>query len=156
MGDKTFAQLDKKEIHWRASKNDNSVALIVKHMVGNMLSRWTNFLIEDGEKPWRNRENEFENVYGTKKEMLSAWEKGWQCLFDALEAVNATNFNTIVKIRDEEHTIVQAANRQLAHYASHVGQIVFVGKMIKGSDWVSLSISKGGSVDFNKTMFKKD
>lgn len=153
MGDKTFAQLDEKEIHWKPAENDNCVSLIVKHMVGNMLSRWTNFLTEDGEKPWRDRENEFENPYTMKKEMLSAWEKGWQCLFDALESVNSANFNTVLKIRDEDHTLVQAINRQLAHYAAHVGQIVFLGKMIKGTDWVSLSIPKGGSAEFNKTMF---
>ena len=111
-----------------------------------MLSRWTNFLTEDGEKTWRNRDTEFEGEYGNPKpKCLEAWEKGWKCLFDALESVNSTNFDTKVKIRTEEHTIIEAVNRQLAHYASHVGQIAFVGRMIKEDDWVSLSIPKGGS-----------
>ncbi len=155
LGDHTFAQLSENEIHWKYGKNDNSIALIVKHMAGNMLSRWTNLLSEDGEKPWRNREEEFENPYTTKEKILAAWENGWQCLFDALESVNATNFDTIIKIRDEDHTVIEAANRQLAHYANHVGQIVLLGKMIKGTEWVSLSIPKGGSSHFNKIMFKK-
>lgn len=155
LGERTFAQLSENELHRKHSKNDNSIALIVKHMVGNMLSRWTNFLTEDGEKAWRNREEEFESPYTTKDNMLVAWENGWQCLFEALESVNATNFDTIIKISGEDHTIIEATNRQLAHYANHVGQIVLLGKMIKGAEWVSLSIPKGGSSNFNETMFKK-
>ena len=156
MGDKTFAQLSDKEIQWKFRKTDNSMAIIAKHMVGNMLSRWTHFLTEDGEKPWRYREMEFEASYPSKDEMLLNWEKGWKCLFDALESIDSSNFATKVKIRDEEHTVVEAINRQLAHYCSHVGQIVFLGKMIKGADWISLSIPKGGSKAFNQKMFGKD
>ena len=154
LGDKTFAQLDEDDILWKYSESDNCIAQIVKHLVGNMLSRWTNFLSEDGEKPWRHRETEFQVPYTSKNEMLSAWEKGWQCLFDALESVNSENFGTIIKIRNEPHTILEATNRQLAHYANHVGQIIFLGKMIKGDDWVSLSIPKGGSEKFNAEKFK--
>ena len=153
LGDKTFAQLSEKDLHWQYSETDNSIAIIVKHMVGNMLSRWTHFLTEDGEKSWRNREMEFEAPYASKAEMLIAWEQGWQCLFDALETVNASNFGNKITIRGEEHTIVEAINRQLAHYSSHVGQIVFLGKMIKGADWTSLSIPKGDSEAFNRKMF---
>ncbi|RYC51547.1 DUF1572 family protein [Flagellimonas olearia] len=156
MGDKTFAQLSNSDILWKYSETDNSIAIIVKHMVGNMLSRWTNFLTEDGEKTWRNRELEFEEPYTSKTELLAAWEKGWQCLFTALESINAFNFDSKIKIRDEEHSIPAAINRQLAHYASHVGQIAFVGRMIKGDEWVSLSIPKGGSQAFNQKMFGKD
>ncbi|MGW9685893.1 DUF1572 family protein [Flagellimonas sp. 2504JD1-5] len=153
MGDKTFAQLSEEEIHWKYMETDNSLAIIVKHMVGNMLSRWTNFLTEDGEKTWRNREMEFEGEYKSKAAMLEAWEKGWKCLFDALESLNSSNFDSKIKIRAQEHTIVEAINRQLAHYASHVGQIAFLGKMLRGQDWVSLSVPKGGSEAFNKKMF---
>ncbi len=153
LGDKTFAQLSEKEIHWKYNEGDNSITLIVKHMVGNMLSRWTHFLIEDGEKSWRDREMEFEDPYPSKKEMLLAWEKGWQCLFAALDSINPSNFGNKITIRGQEHTIVEAINRQLAHYASHIGQIVFLGKMIKGKDWNSLSIPKGGSKAFNQKMF---
>ncbi|MBO0323983.1 DUF1572 family protein [Muricauda sp. CAU 1633] len=155
MGDKTFVQLTDEDILWIHSATDNSIAIIVKHMAGNMLSRWTNFLIEDGEKPWREREIEFEATYTSKNEMLEAWEKGWNCLFDALEEMKTLDFDTKIKIRKEEHTLVEAVNRQLAHYSSHVGQIVLLGKMIKGSQWKSLSIPKGGSDAFNKRMFGK-
>jgi len=155
LGEKTIAQLDENEIHWKYNEGNNSIALIVKHLSGNMLSRWTNFLSEDGEKSWRNRETEFEHPPKSKEELLTAWGRGWQCLFDALDAVNAHNFETIIKIRNEDHTIVEAINRQLAHYANHVGQIVLLGKMIKGSEWVSLSIPKGGSEQFNAEKFQK-
>lgn len=155
LGDKTFDQLGDTDIHWSYGTTDNSIAIIVKHMVGNMLSRWTHFLTEDGEKTWRNRETEFEDSYSTKKEMQLAWEKGWKCLFDALQSIDATNFDNRIKIRGQEHTIVEAINRQLAHYASHVGQIVLLGKMIKGQDWKSLSIPKGGSEAFNQKLFGK-
>lgn len=155
LGDKTFAQLDENDLHWKLNKSDNSIALIVKHMAGNMLSRWTNFLTEDGEKPWRNRENEFVNAPTTKNEIIDLWQKGWLCLFDALESIDENNFNTLIKIRDEEHTIVEAVSRQLTHYANHVGQIVLMGKMIKGDTWVSLSIAKGGSGSFNAEKFGK-
>ena len=156
MGDKTFSQLSDPDIQWKYGETDNSIAIIVKHMVGNMLSRWTHFLTEDGEKPWRNREMEFEAPYISKAAMLSDWEKGWKCLFDALESIDSSNFSAKVKIRSEEHTVIEAMNRQLAHYCGHVGQIVLLGKMIKGHEWISLSIPKGGSEAFNKKMFGKD
>ena len=155
LGDKTFAQLEEKDMHWTFSKSDNSIAVIVKHMTGNMLSRWTNFLTEDGEKTWRDRETEFMAPLESKWEMIQTWENGWQCLFDALDALNAENFETTqLKIRNQPHTIFEAVNRQLAHYANHVGQIVYIGKMIKGAEWVSLSIPKGGSQEYNQSMFK--
>ncbi len=154
LGDKTFAQLSDQDIHWQLAEYDNSVAVIVKHMVGNMLSRWTNFLTEDGEKTWRERDDEFVDTYPGKAEMIASWEKGWKCLFDALSEVNEGNFNSKVKIRNEDHAIMAAVNRQIGHYAYHSGQIVFIGKLIKGKDWVSLSIPKGESKAFNKRMFR--
>ncbi len=153
LGDKTFSQLNEQEIQWSYSEDENSISQIVKHIVGNMLSRWTSFLTEDGEKSWRNRDREFINPYTSKKEMIVAWEKGWTCLFDALSAINKTNFSTTVYIRNEAHTIIEATNRQLAHYASHVGQIVLLGKMQKGDQWKSLSIPKGESKAFNAKKF---
>ncbi|NAS12051.1 DUF1572 family protein [Poritiphilus flavus] len=155
LGDKTFAQLSEEDIRLRQGEEDNSIAVIVKHISGNMLSRWTNFLTEDGEKTWRNRETEFEDSFQSKSDMISAWERGWDCLFEALKSVNNENFDTKVYIRGEAHSIPQAFHRQLGHYAYHIGQIVFLGKMIKGSEWVSLSIPKGGSEAFNKRMFGK-
>lgn len=153
LGDRTFAQLNDGDIHWKYGPTDLSISVIVKHLVGNMQSRWTNFLTEDGEKTWRDREGEFEEGYGSKEEMKLAWEQGWNCLFDALASVNATNFNTPIYIRAEPHSLVEAVHRQLAHYANHVGQLVFIGKMIKGVQWNSLSIPKGGSASFNKEKF---
>ncbi|QCW99366.1 DUF1572 domain-containing protein [Aggregatimonas sangjinii] len=155
LGNKTFDQLSEKDFYWTHSDSDNSIAIIVKHMVGNMRSRWTNFLTEDGEKSWRDRETEFTDPYTTKTEILHAWENGWQCVFDALNAINEDNFDSVILIRNEKHTLIEAINRQLAHYASHVGQIVLLGKMIKGNDWVSLSIPKGESEKFNKEKFGK-
>lgn len=153
LGDNTFAQLKEEDIHWTYQESDNSISIIVKHMAGNMLSRWTNFLSEDGEKTWRNRDAEFKDAYGSKSEMIEAWKKAWHCLFEALESINTDNFDSEIKIRNETHTIFEAVNRQLAHYANHVGQIVFIGKMIKGNEWVSLSIPKETSADFNKRKF---
>nr|WP_297785983.1 DUF1572 family protein [uncultured Allomuricauda sp.] len=155
MGDKTFAQISDRDINWKYAETDNCIAVIVKHLTGNMLSRWTNFLSEDGEKSWRERDMEFEGPYTSKAEMISAWEKGWKCLFNALKSIDSTNFDNKVTIRGEEHSIPEAINRQLAHYASHVGQIVFIGKMISGSDWHTLSIPKGQSAAFNQKMFGK-
>ena len=152
LGEETFAQLSEKDLHWRPSDNDNSIAHIAKHMAGNMLSRWTNFLTEDGEKSWRHRDTEFENPPKTKEELMQVWQKGWQCLFKALDTINEANFHIKVKIRGEEHSIVQAINRQLSHYASHVGQIVLLGKMRRGKAWQSLSIPKGQSKAFNTKM----
>ena len=155
LGDKTFARLSEKEIHWRFNEETNSIAIIVKHMVGNMLSRWTNFLTEDGEKPWRKRDTEFEDPYSSKEEMLQAWENGWQCVFKALRTINEDNFHTHIRIRNEQHNIFEAVNRQLGHYAYHTGQIITTAKNILGERWQSLSIPKGGSEEFNNSMFKK-
>ncbi|NKI31900.1 DUF1572 family protein [Croceivirga thetidis] len=155
-GDKTFIQLNQKQLHWQSSHNDNSIALIVKHMVGNMLSRWTNFLTEDGEKQWRNRDAEFDAAPKTKAEILNLWEEGWNCLFKALDQLNQNNFDSIIKIRGQKHTVIEAINRQLAHYSSHVGQIVLLGKLQKGEHWNSLTINKGESKQFNSEMFGKN
>lgn len=155
-GDKTFAQLTEEQLLRQPSKEDNSIAIIIKHLAGNMLSRWTNFLTEDGEKIWRKRDSEFERPPKSRNDLIELWEKGWNCLFTALDGINDSNFNTQIKIRDKEHSIPEAINRQLAHYASHVGQIIFLGKMIKGHEWESLSIPKGGSKAFNQKMFGKN
>lgn len=154
LGDKTFVQLNDADIHWKYESTGNSIAVIVKHLSGNMLSRWTNFFSEDGEKTWRNRDSEFEDTYKTKEEMLVAWEKGWNCFYDAIQEINEENFEKTIKIRNEPHSILQALNRQLAHYSYHIGQIVLLGKTIKGENWVSLSIPKGQSKAFNQVKFK--
>lgn len=153
LGEKTFAQLGDNDIHWQYNSESNSIAMVTKHIVGNMLSRWTNFLTEDGEKSWRERDQEFEDTYISKKIMLVSWNKGWNCLFEAITPLTETQLEHLIYIRNEGHTVTEALNRQLAHYASHVGQIVFLGKMIKGEEWQSLSIPKGKSANFNQEKF---
>ncbi len=155
LGERTFGQLSEEDIHWQYNEQSNSIAVIVKHLWGNMLSRWTDFLTSDGEKEWRDRDAEFEADIKDKAEMLEKWEAGWDCLFDALKSVRKENFETTVYIRNMGHTIVEAVNRQLAHYAYHIGQIAYIGRMIKGEDWKSLSIPKGVSKDYNREKFSQ-
>lgn len=152
LGDQSFEQLSDEQIFWQLNEESNSVAVIVKHIAGNMLSRWTNFLTEDGEKPWRNRDEEFINTFKTKSEVLDYWEKGWKCLFDALHQINEENLDTIIYIRNQPHSVIDAVFRQLAHYPYHIGQIVFIAKMLKNEDWKTLSIARNKSEDFNNEM----
>ena len=156
LGDKTFEQIESKDIQWQYNSESNSISILVKHIVGNMLSRWTNFLTEDGEKEWRHRDTEFEYSYFSKEDMIKAWDKGWECLFNAIKPLQEDDLERIICIRNQEHTVTEAINRQLAHYSYHIGQIVFLGKMIKGNDWKSLSIPKGKSSTYNKDKFSKD
>lgn len=155
LGDKTFEQLDEKELFWLYNSGSNSIAIIVNHLTGNMLSRWTDFIISDGEKEWRNRDLEFEDVIKTKEELILKWEEGWACLFKALNTINKENFETVIYIRNLGHSVVEAVNRQMSHYAYHVGQIVFLGKMMRGNNWQSLSIPKGDSKNYNAIKFSK-
>lgn len=132
LGDKTISVLNIQELKQEIVPNSNSVAIIVKHLCGNMLSRWTNFLTEDGEKSWRKRDEEFKASAETKTAVLSQWNQGWDCLFNTLELLKVEDLERIIYIRNEGHTVTEALNRQLAHYAYHVGQIVFLGKLMKG------------------------
>lgn len=156
LGERTFTQLEEKDLFWQFNDESNSIAIMVNHLSGNMKSRWTDFLTSDGEKEWRNRELEFEQVIKTKGELIMKWNEGWELLFAALGSVDKDNFETEIYIRNQGHTIIAALNRQLAHYSYHIGQIVYVGKMIKSGHWESLSIPKGKSSDFNKKMFLKE
>ena len=155
VGERTFDQLEEKELFWQYNEASNSIAIIVNHLSGNMKSRWTDFLTSDGEKTWRNRDLEFESVIKTKEELLIKWNEGWECVFDALDTINVSNFDTKIYIRNQEHSMTEAINRQFAHYSYHVGQIVYIGRMIKDDEWKSLTIPKGKSSDFNKTKFSK-
>lgn len=155
VGEKTFDQLNEKDLFWQYNEESNSVAIIVNHLWGNMKSRWTDFLTSDGEKEWRNRDLEFESVIKTKEDLLTKWNEGWECLFDALNSISQKNFDTKVYIRNQEHSIIEAVNRQFAHYSYHIGQIAYIGRMIKGNEWKSLTIPKGKSADFNKEKFSK-
>lgn len=155
LGDKTIDQFSFNELKQEFAKDSNSISIIVKHLVGNMLSRWTNFLIEDGEKEWRKRDDEFQDTYSSKEDLKNSWNKGWECLFDAIRPLSSDDLERTIYIRNQGHTVTEAINRQMMHYAYHVGQIVFLGKLIKGSDWQSLSIPKGKSKKYNKEKFSK-
>lgn len=156
LGDKTIAQLPDDKLFWQYNDESNSIAIIVNHLSGNMLSRWTDILTTDGEKEWRNRDQEFENRIQNKEELLQKWEKGWNCLFNALIPLKEDDLSTIIYIRNQGHTVLEAINRQLAHYPYHIGQIVFIGKMICNQKWTSLSIPKGNSGAFNAEKFSKE
>lgn len=154
LGDKTFVQLIEEDFFWSPDEQSNAIAVIIQHMYGNMMSRWTDFLTSDGEKEWRNREQEFELYLVTKEQLLIHWEKGWACLFHALSEIDSQNIKQLIYIRSKGHTIIEAINRQLAHYAYHVGQLTYLGRQ-RALHWESLSIPKGGSELFNKTSFEK-
>ncbi len=156
LGEGAIAQLTDEEVLQKPNDASNSIALIVHHLSGNMLSRWTDFLTSDGEKSWRNREAEFEASYPDKQTMLAAWDKGWFCLFQALENLKPEDLAKEIYIRKEGQSVLEAIQRQLAHYPSHVGQILFQAKAIKGNDFNSLSIPKGNSDSFNKEKFSQE
>ncbi len=155
LGEKSMDQLRDDQL-FEYERGTNSIAIIVNHLHGNMMSRWTDFLNSDGEKTWRNRDQEFEGRIKNKEELLRKWNEGWQCLFDALDSINEENFGTIVYIRNHGHTIIEAINRQLCHYSYHVGQMVHIAKVFKGDHWNSLSIPKGKSTEYNKEKFSKE
>lgn len=148
LGDKTFEQIDEAAVFYQPTTESNSIAIIVQHMYGNMLSRWTNFLTEDGEKEWRKRDAEFEPMQCTKQDILAFWNDGWKCMFDTLESLRPGDLTKTVTIRTEPLTVYDAILRQLAHYPYHVGQIVYIGRMVKNEGWKSLSIPKGDSAAY--------
>jgi len=150
-----MAQLSEEKLFWQFNEESNSIATIVKHLNGNMLSRWTDFLTTDGEKESRNRDGEFENDISSKEQLLKLWEDGWSCLFTTLNSLKEEDFLTTIYIRNQGHTVIDAINRQLAHYPYHVGQLVFTGKMICNNHWKSLSIPKGNSQAYNSEKFSK-
>jgi len=156
LGEKTFGQLTDAELHFRPNEASNSIAVIVQHLSGNMLSRWTNFLTEDGEKSWRQRDEEFEVHNYSKQQILELWEKGWSCFLNALAALTENDLLKTIYIREEPLLVIDAINRQLAHYPYHVGQILYIGKIIKDTGWQSLSIEKGKSEAYNKSEGIKD
>ena len=155
LGDKTFTQLTDEQLFWQLNEESNSIAIIVKHLWGNMLSRWTDFLTTDGEKEWRKRDEEFENDMADREELLRKWNEGWACLFNAINPLTDNDLSKEIFIRNLGHTVVEAINRQLAHYAYHVGQIAFIGKMLLNDRWVSLSVPKGKSKEYNADKFSK-
>lgn len=155
LGEKTFSQVPDDKLFWQYNDDSNSIATIVKHLRGNMLSRWTDFLTADGEKEWRDRDAEFENDIKSREELVYRWNEGWACLFNAINALTTEDLGRIVYIRNQGHTVMEAINRQLAHYPYHIGQIVYLGKMLAADGWTSLSIPKGNSQTYNREKFSK-
>ena len=152
MADMAIKQLSEPQVFELPAEGSNSIAIIMHHMAGNMLSRWTNFLTEDGEKPWRDRDGEFDPVRMNLSALMAYWEKGWSCLLDTLNALTPEDLEKEIKIRGESIAAFDAIIRQLMHYSSHVGQIVFIAKMFKATDWQPLTIPKNQSKDYNESM----
>jgi len=150
LADKAIAQTNDDELLVKLDEEANSIAIVMKHMAGNMISRWTDFLNSDGEKADRNRDMEFVIETSSRDEVIAYWERGWKCVFDAIEPLTPADFSRTVTIRGQEHTIVQAVNRQLMHYAYHIGQIVFLAKHFRSTEWQSLSIPRNRSAEFNQ------
>ena len=149
LGENAIAQCPDEGLFATLDEENNSIAIIVKHLAGNMRSRWTDFLTSDGEKPDRNRDSEFEDPPKTRAGVLDLWDAGWKCVFAALEPLNDAGMTKTVTIRGEEHSVMQAINRQLAHYSYHVGQIVMLAKHFAGANWKALTIPKKKSAEFN-------
>lgn len=156
LGDKAMAQITEEQLFWSPNAESNSIAVIVQHIAGNMLSRWTDFLTSDGEKEWRNREAEFDAVITNKTELLRIWEQGWTVFFNAIKPLTESDLERIVYIRNQGHTVTEAIQRQLAHYPYHIGQMVYLAKMMADSNWQSLSIPRGNSKQFNDAHFNQE
>lgn len=156
IAEKAIDQLEDGQLFFAANEDTNSISTIINHMSGNMISRWTDFLTTDGEKEWRNRDGEFEEKFTTKEELLKVWDKGWDCFFNTINSLKPSDLDTIIYIRNEGQTVIDAINRQLAHYPYHIGQIVFYAKMLKKTEWDSLSIPKNKSNSYNADKFAKE
>jgi len=143
--EKAIEQISDAEMHWSYNEDSNSIAIIIKHMAGNMISRWTDFLTSDGEKPDRNRDGEFEDDFKTRQEIMDYWNRGWKVFLDTMNSLHEEDLLRTIYIRKEPHTVVRAIQRQLAHYGYHCGQIVYVAKQIKGKEFQTLSIARGES-----------
>ena len=150
LGERAMEQLPEAKLFAQLDDESNSIAIIVKHMAGNMRSRWTDFLTSDGEKPDRNRESEFEDAPATREALMQLWDQGWALVFGALEPLSDADLGRTVTNRGEAHSVMQAINRQIGHYALHCGQIIFLAKHWQGANWKSLSIPRGKSAEFNR------
>lgn len=153
VGDAALERTTEEGLHWQYNTQSNSIAIIVKHMAGNSISRWTDFLTSDGEKDSRDRDGEFEDDSASKPELIALWNRGWQCLFDAVDPLTEADLLRTVYIRGQAHTVLEAMNRQVAHLSYHTGQMVTIAKMLAGDSWVSLTIPKGESKAFGQVKF---
>jgi hypothetical protein len=153
--DKAIAQLPDDKLHVALDPNTNSIAVIMKHVAGNLLSRWTDFLTADGEKPWRNRDNEFTDTLANRNELIAYWDSGWQRVFESLQALSADDLTKTVTIRGETHSVPLAMQRSLAHSGYHVGQIVMIARILAGDHWTTITIPRGASATFNQKVWGK-
>lgn len=156
IAEKAMEQLEESQLFYCTNEDTNSISTIVNHISGNMLSRWTDFLTTDGEKEWRNRDTEFIESPATREALLQTWNIGWTCFFNAINELKPEDLEKIIYIRNEGQTALEAINRQLAHYPYHIGQIIFYAKMLKNSEWTSLSIPKNKSTSYNADKFSKE
>jgi len=156
LGEKAMSQLGEQELFWQFNPDSNSIAIIVNHLAGNMRSRFTDFMTTDGEKPWRNRDAEFEDSLNTAAQVQEVWESGWLCLLNALDGLAEHDLEKIIYIRNDGHTVTEAINRQLAHYPYHIGQMIYIAKMLRGEKWNSLSIPKNQSATYNSRKFSQE
>ncbi|CAG9614531.1 hypothetical protein BACCIP111899_03764 [Bacillus rhizoplanae] len=155
LGENAMDQLSYEELHKCPNEESNSIAIIVKHMWGNMLSRWTNFLTTDGEKTNRNRDDEFTGAFPSKAALYQAWNQGWEVLFTTLNSLKENNLEETIYIRGEAHSVIEAIERQISHYSYHIGQIVYVGKFIKNEQWNCLSVPRGKSIEYTEKLMSK-
>ena len=149
LAEKAIDQVPDEKIYWQYNPETNSIAILVKHLAGNMLSRFTDFYTSEGEKKWRDRDAEFENENLSREKLKALWDEGWDRLFHVLNEISPADLSKVVIIRNEEHTVVEAINRQLTHYAYHIGQIIFIAKMVLNNEWRTLTIPKNASRAFN-------
>ena len=151
LGDRTFAQLPDADFYAQPDRESNSIAVLIRHLHGNMRSRFTDFLTTDGEKPDRNRDGEFEAAGQSREELLRQWETGWQVVMETLDSLDEADLLRTVVIRNQPHSVIKALNRQVSHYGYHVGQFVFLAKHLRAASWQTLSIPRTGSVEFNQS-----
>ena len=155
MAEKAMNQVSDDEFFCKLDEEGNSIAIVLKHIAGNLRSRWTDFLTSDGEKANRNRDTEFELIAETRESLLESWEDGWEILFDSLKPITVHEFGKKITIRGEEHSIAEAINRQMTHNAYHIGQITFMAKHFRSKEWKTLSVPKNKSAEFNEYLAKK-
>ncbi len=153
--EKAVAQVSDEQLHVALDPHTNCLAVIMKHIAGNLISRWTDFLTTDGEKPWRNRDGEFIDTFTDRAELLAYWESGWQHFFDALASLTPADYDTTIYVRGEPHSIPLAIQRSLTHTVYHVGQIVLVARVLAGDKWNTITIPRGGSEQYNKQVWGK-
>jgi hypothetical protein len=156
LGERAMQQVSDQQLFASLDDESNSIAIIVKHLTGNMRSRWTDFLTSDGEKATRNRDGEFVDPPATREALMREWEDGWACVFDAIEPLTDADMGRVVTIRGEAHSVMQAINRQLSHYPMHVGQIVLLAKHFAGESWQTLSVARNKSAEFNRKVAEGD